>query len=58
MFCLFFMQDYYWVALTGSIPESIGSIWQMAFLSLSFNIFSQPISPSIGNLSNLYWLDF
>ncbi|KAK4378762.1 hypothetical protein RND71_000624 [Anisodus tanguticus] len=41
----------------GPIPESIGSLQQLVFISLTSNSFTGPIPPSIGNLSKLSWLD-
>ncbi|KAL2341486.1 hypothetical protein Fmac_009426 [Flemingia macrophylla] len=42
---------------TGRIPDEIGSLQQLVFLSLNSNKFVGPIPPSIGSLSNLTWLD-
>ncbi|KAM7470163.1 hypothetical protein LguiA_008346 [Lonicera macranthoides] len=42
---------------TGPIPDSIGSLQQLVFLSLNNNGLSGSIPASFGNLTNLYWLD-
>ncbi|OIW11745.1 hypothetical protein TanjilG_10947 [Lupinus angustifolius] len=41
----------------GPIQDSIGSLKQLAFLALNSNRFNRSIPHSIGNLSNVNWLD-
>ncbi|GAB2297365.1 hypothetical protein Dimus_031472 [Dionaea muscipula] len=41
----------------GLIPDSIGSLKQLAYLSLNSHSFNGNIPPSIGNMAKLYWLD-
>ncbi|KAF3514899.1 hypothetical protein F2Q69_00002525 [Brassica cretica] len=44
-------------SFTGQIPESIGQLEQLIYLSLNLNQFSGTIPASIGRLSKLYWFD-
>ncbi|WZZ41007.1 hypothetical protein YC2023_037266 [Brassica napus] len=44
-------------SFTGQIPESIGKLEQLIYLSLNLNQFSGTIPASIGRLSKLYWFD-
>ncbi|WZZ20704.1 hypothetical protein YC2023_122091 [Brassica napus] len=44
-------------SFSGQIPESIGDLEQLIYLSLNLNQFSGRIPASIGRLSNLYWFD-
>ncbi|KAH9606647.1 hypothetical protein KSS87_013083, partial [Heliosperma pusillum] len=41
----------------GELPNSIGSLSKLVFLSLNANSFSGTIPQTVGNLSKLYWLD-
>ncbi|KAM3280345.1 hypothetical protein ACQJBY_047247 [Aegilops geniculata] len=43
--------------LTGGIPTSISNITNLQRIDLSNNLFTEPISESIGMLKNLVWLD-
>ncbi|KAF3561064.1 hypothetical protein DY000_02015549 [Brassica cretica] len=44
-------------SFSGQIPESIGDLEQLIYLSLNLNQFSGRIPASIGRLSDLYWFD-
>ncbi|EOA14690.1 hypothetical protein CARUB_v10027977mg, partial [Capsella rubella] len=42
---------------SGAIPDSIGSLKELVYLSLNLNGFTGTIPASIGRLSKLYWFD-
>ncbi|QHN82406.1 ABC transporter D family member [Arachis hypogaea] len=44
-------------SFNGPIPDEIGFLKELHFISLNSNSFTGRISHSIGNLLNLYWLD-